>query len=203
MYRIEVAVESAQSVRNSYNKTFLSKPKQNDPEAEPERPRKKHKPSKRNCPTKRIKYEFIRYMHDHEELTALECWEQSQFRYKLKVKQNTAEKWRSEFKRGSQKYKKLKMLAANHKTSKIKKTSANAASNEPKYGLFPSIYMLEFRKLSAEQNRDRSFRWWQKKTRKLLNDPQKVSELNLTQYQQENIDDFYGSKGWIRKVLVC
>ncbi len=83
-----------QNRKRRRNTDFLNKPKPIDPTAEP--PNKKQKRTKRKDVKKPIKLDFIDYMIDHQD--------------KSGVQLNTAQKWRGDFKPGSNKLLNLRKL---------------------------------------------------------------------------------------------
>ena len=70
-------------------------------------------------------------------------------------------------------------------------------------GKFPTIekFILEKREERAKKNRDRSFKWMDRESKKLLADKDELNKLDLTEYERENIDEFKASDGWKYNVI--
>ena len=198
--------------RTTYNTTFLSKRKilQDSNSNANQPPKKRYKSSPRKSMTKKLLYDFVLYMHDHSELTVEQCRNQPQFVNKIKVQQNTIEKYRSQYKKDSADFKKLQH-AVLYKSNSNEICRLPTNPNEVKYGKFPTIekHVLEKRaerKKCTETNqkpRDTSMRWMTRYVEKLLNDENQIDALNLTEYEREHLHEFPGSEGWCRKVMVC
>ena len=70
-------------------------------------------------------------------------------------------------------------------------------------GRFPTIEaeLLRRREERVKLNRDRSKHWMKRETESILNDKDCLNNLELNEYEKENIDKFRGSEGYVNKVM--
>ena len=190
--------------KRKYNTAFLNQPKEVN-EGGDEPPTKKYKSSTRKSLEKITKYEFIKYLHDHQELTAIECKNQDQWKRKIQQKDNTVQKWRTEYGVNTEKYKNLQKYAIQNKNKGGKKKRRSSINPEIiKYGSFPTLEkeILNQREERVKKCRDKSMVWMTRAIEKLLANPDKLDSLDLTPFESNNIHRFKGSEGWCRKVMV-
>ena len=67
---------------------------------------------------------------------------------------------------------------------------------------FPTIEkeILRRREERVQKGRDRSVKWFQNETKKLLKDDEKLAELELNEFEIANLEKFHASVGWVNKV---
>ena len=148
------------------------------------------------------KLEFIDFMHAHPSMTAEQCWVQDRFKRKVTVELSTLQKWRSTYAEATPAYAKLQKAVRESDNTKAKRSAANP--DIVKYGKFPTIekYMLDARRDRRERHRDTSMEWFQREARNLIADPDRMATLELTPFEEDNIDKFDASAGWVRRIIV-
>ena len=164
------------------NTTFLNQPKASDNDDEPAKKKRKFT---RSDITPKNKHKVITWMRDHPNKPARQVKEK--FPIILRhTSERAIQKWR---KMTDEKYHNL-----------LKSNKKRERKSIPK---FPTIEkeMLQKREKRVQQGRDRSVKWFVKETKKLLADDEKLAELDLTEFEKENLDKFHASIGWVNKVV--
>ena len=104
-------------------------------------------------------------MHDHPDLSDAVCMNQNQWKNKVRsVKLNTAQRWRKDFPKSSSQLEKLK--------------GDRTKRNEKLSPVFPTIEkeILLQRLDRVQKNRDHSFDWMIRATKRLINDENKLKK---------------------------
>ena len=116
------------------------------------------------------------------------------------MKLNTLQGWRRIYIPGSAKYIKLQ-TAARDEQNKGTAKQFRVISTDTNHAKFPSIdrYMCAQRKERVEKNRDRSMGWAVDTLQNLLNDPEKLESLGMTDKEKALLPLFKGTEGWVRR----
>ena len=177
--------------KRNYDSTFLNKPKpsnSDDPndEQQDEPPKKKRKYAKRTSLDGPTKASIIRYAIVNPTATAADIITY----FKLKCGERTVQK--------------LKQHAHEWKEEDIAALEDDKRKRKRKrISLFPTIEkaLCDARDQRVSLQRDRSKEWMKGEGQRLLNDENRLKELNLTKYEKDHIDEFKCSEGFIDKVI--
>lgn len=212
--------------RTSYNTKFIGVKRKTHPADEPSpnhnhnsrnqspprKKRKKYKFAKKGKIDKQLQWDFINFMHQHEELTVKDILEQKQFKNRIHIKLNTLEQYRTTHAVGTAKWQTLTTKVMNDRdSSSTYKMPSNPQQIHPVHkSLFPTIEKYIVDKRNARKNppdgkppRDTSLEWMEREIEKLLSNQELLDSLSLTDFEREHLSEFKGSRGFCRKLMVC